>query len=179
MRVEETNIEGVKLIHQFRHDDERGAFIKPFHDTDFKANGIDFELKESFYSTSVKNVIRGMHFHAPPHQHSKIVFCTAGCVLDVALDLRKESSTYGKFVTAELCFQNSQAVYIPEGFAHGFLSLTKESTLFYFVSGEYNREADGGVRYDSFGMDWPLKGNAILSPRDLEFPALVDFKSPF
>jgi dTDP-4-dehydrorhamnose 3,5-epimerase len=179
MRVDNTNIEDVKLIHQFRHDDERGAFIKPFHDTDFKESGIDFQLKESFYSTSVKNVIRGMHFHAPPHEHSKIVFCTAGCVLDVALDLRKDVATYGQFVTAELCFQNNQALYIPEGFAHGFISLTKESTLFYLVSGEYNKDADGGVRYDSFGLDWPVQGNAILSPRDLEFPSLQDFKSPF
>ncbi len=179
MRVDNTNIEGVKVIHQFRHDDERGAFVKPFHDADFKAAGIDFQLKESFYSTSVKNVIRGMHFHAPPHQHSKIVFCTAGCVLDVALDLRKDSPTYGQYASQELCFQNNQALYIPEGFAHGFVSLTKESTLFYFVSGEYNTEADGGVRYDSFGMDWPVEGSGILSPRDLEFDSLGDFVSPF
>ncbi len=179
MRVEKTDIEGVQLIHQFRHDDERGAFVKPFHDTDFKEAGIEFELKESFYSTSVKNVIRGMHFHAPPYQHSKIVFCTAGCVLDVALDLRKGSSTYGKFTTAELCFQNNQALYIPEGFAHGFISLTQESTLFYFVDGMYHAKADGGVRYDSFGLDWPLTGHAILSPRDKAFPTLQEFDSPF
>ena len=70
-------------------------------------------------------------------------------------------------------------MYIPEGFAHGFLSLTKESTLFYFVDGMYSPEADGGVRYDSFGLDWPLDGNAILSPRDLAFSSLVDFESPF
>jgi len=179
MRVDNTNIEGVKLIHQFRHDDERGAFVKPFHDSDFKAAGIDFELKESFYSTSVKNVIRGMHFHSPPHAHSKIVFCTAGCVLDVALDLRKDSPTYGQYATAELCFQNNQALYIPEGFAHGFLSLTEESTLFYFVDGMYSPDVDGGLRYDSFGLDWPLDGNAILSPRDLGFVGLGDFESPF
>lgn len=179
MRVDNTNIEGVKVIHQFRHDDERGAFVKPFHDSDFKAAGIDFELKESFYSTSVKNVIRGMHFHAPPAAHSKIVFCTAGCVLDVALDLRKDSPTYGKYASQELCFQNNQALYIPEGFAHGFLSLTAESTLFYFVDGMYSPEADGGVRYDSFGLDWPVSGNAILSPRDLGFSSLGDFESPF
>lgn len=179
MRVDETNIEGVQVIHQFRHDDERGAFVKPFHETDFKNAGINFQLKESFYSTSVRDVIRGMHFHSPPHAHSKIIFCTAGCVLDVALDLRKDSPTYGQYASQELCFQNNQALYIPEGFAHGFISLTKESTLFYFVSGEYNKEADGGVRYDSFGLDWPVQGNAILSPRDLDFPALADFESPF
>ncbi len=179
MSVEDTNITGVKLIHQFRHDDERGAFVKPFHDTDFKANGIDFVLKESFYSTSVKNVIRGMHFHAPPYAHSKIVFCTAGCVLDVALDLRKDSPTYGQYATAELSFTNHLALYIPAGFAHGFLSLTEESTLFYFVSGEYNKEADGGLRYDSFGLNWPVTDDPILSQRDLEFPALADFESPF
>ena len=100
-------------------------------------------------------------------------------MLDVALDLRKDSPTYGQYATAELCFQNNQALYIPEGFAHGFISLTKESTLFYFVDGMYSPAADGGVRYDSFGLDWPVSGNAILSPRDLAFPTLADFVSPF
>lgn len=178
MRVDNTEIEGVKVIHQFRHDDERGAFVKPFHRADFLENGIDFELKESFYSTSMKGVVRGMHFHSPPKQHAKIVFCTAGCILDVALDLRKESATYGKYVTQELCFENNQALYIPEGFAHGFVGLTKQSTAFYFVSGEYNQEADGGVRYNSFGMDWGVE-SPILSPRDLAFEKLEDFVSPF
>jgi dTDP-4-dehydrorhamnose 3,5-epimerase len=178
MRVEETKIPEVKIIHQFRHDDERGAFVKPFHKSDFLNHGIDFELKESFYSTSLKNVIRGMHFHAPPKQHAKIVFCTAGCILDVALDLRKEAPTYGQYVTQELCFENNQALYIPEGFAHGFISLTESSTAFYLVSGEYNAQADAGVRYDSFGFDWPTDG-PILSPRDLSFETLENFKSPF
>lgn len=179
MQIAETQIPEVKLIHQFRHDDERGSFVKPFHASDFKDAGIDFELKESFYSTSVQNVIRGMHFHAPPYDHTKIVFCTAGSILDVALDLRKESTSYGKFVTAELSQSNHQALCIPKGFAHGFLSLSKESTAFYFVSGEYNQAADGGVRFDSFGFEWPLAGHAILSPRDKAFPALEDFESPF
>ncbi len=178
MRVEETNIADIKIIHQFRHDDERGAFVKPFHKTDLLKHGIDFELKESFYSTSVQGVIRGMHFHAPPKQHAKIVFCTAGCILDVALDLRKNSPTYGQYAAQELSFENNQALYIPEGFAHGFVSLTKSSTAFYLVSGEYNAEADGGVRYDSFGMDWHTD-SPILSARDLAFETLENFKSPF
>ena len=94
-QILDTAIEGVKLIQQFRADDDRGSFVKSFHRSSFSEAGIEFELAESFYSTSKKNVIRGMHFHNPPFDHAKIVFCTQGSILDVALDLRQASSTYG------------------------------------------------------------------------------------
>jgi len=178
MQVEDTFIEGVKTITQFRADDHRGSFVKTFHASSLRENGIDFELKESFYSVSVKNVIRGMHFHHPPFDHDKIVFCTEGSIMDVALDLRKNSSMYGKAVCAELSFENNKALYLPKGFAHGFLTLSERATTFYLVSGEYNKTADDGVLYDSFGFDWDTI-DPILSDRDRSFVSLSSFKSPF
>ncbi len=178
MKIENTNIDAVKIIHQFRADDERGSFVKTFHHSSLKEYGIDFELKESFYSVSTLGVIRGMHFHHPPYEHDKIVFCTEGAILDVALDLRKNSDTYGQYVATELSFVNHKAMYIPKGFAHGFSTLNKTATTFYLVSGEYSKEADDGIRFDSIGIDWNVE-NPILSERDLAFPQLIDFKSPF
>ncbi len=171
MKVSDTQIAEVKLIEQFRHDDARGAFVKTFHATDFKKGGIDFNMQESFYSTSVQNVIRGMHFHTGEMAHDKIIFCTAGHILDVALDIRKGSATYGQYVSAELSFENNNALYIPKGFAHGFCTLSASATTFYLVSGVYSAAHDAGVRYDSFGMVWPTV-TPILSDRDLGFDAL-------
>lgn len=171
MIIKETNIKEVNLIEQFRHDDARGAFVKTFHRANFLEAGIDFNLQESFYSTSVKDVIRGMHFHTNEMAHDKIIFCTSGIILDVALDIRKDSLTYGKYTSAILSFQNNNALYIPKGFAHGFATLSEEATTFYLVSGMYSKDHDAGVRYDSFGMDWGIK-NPILSDRDLSFSGL-------
>ncbi len=178
MTVTPLDIPEVKLIRQPRFNDHRGTFVKTFHSSTLLAHGIDFQLKESFYSTSAKNVIRGMHFQVPPMDHEKIVFCTDGAILDVAVDLRKSSPTYGQFVTAELSAENNQALYIPKGFAHGFLSLTDSSTAFYFVSSEHSPEHDRGILFNSFGLDWQVS-DPILSARDLAFPTLANFDSPF
>lgn len=178
MQVEATQIESVKCIRQFRANDERGSFVKTFHHSALLQEGIDFTLRESFYSVSHQDVIRGMHFHHPPFEHDKIVFCTQGSILDVALDLRKGSSTYGKAASCELSFENNQALFIPKGFAHGFLTLSETATTFYLVSGEYEKNADDGIRYDSFGFDWGIV-NPILSERDKMFTSLKDFTSPF
>ncbi len=178
MIVENTNIPEVKVIQQFKAKDLRGEFVKPFHYTDLRAAGIDFVMKESFYSVSKKNVIRGMHFHAPPFEHEKIVFCTQGTIIDIALDLRKNSATYGHYVSQELSRENGRALFIPKGFAHGFKCLTDDATTFYFISGEYNAYADGGVMYDSFGFDWNIS-DPVMSERDKQFVSLQDFISPF
>jgi dTDP-4-dehydrorhamnose 3,5-epimerase len=123
-------------------------------------------------------VIRGMHFQLPPHQHSKIVFCPRGAILDVILDLRKEQKTYGQYFKVELSAANHKALYIPEGFAHGFKALTDDSLTCYFVSSQYHKEADTGIRYDSFGMNWDEE-SPVVSPRDLSFAELSGFESPF
>ena len=158
--------------------DARGSFVKTFHDTTLKAADIDFTLKESYFSYSHKDVIRGMHFQLPPHQHAKIVFCPHGAILDVIVDLRKGSATFGQCFSQELSQENSLAFYIPEGFAHGFKALTDDALTYYLVTSEYSKDHDTGIRYDSVGFDWEVK-NPIISERDLSFPGIDAFNSPF
>jgi dTDP-4-dehydrorhamnose 3,5-epimerase len=177
MEVEEI-LNGAAIISLPSFLDERGVFVKTFHETGLKQSGINFNLKESYFSTSKKNVIRGMHFQTPPHHHSKIVFCPYGAILDVIIDLRKSSPTYGQYYAQELSLSNHLAYYIPEGFAHGFKALTDDAITYYLVSSEYNKEHDSGIRYDSFGFDWGLN-SPIISQRDIAFPALQDFSTPF
>lgn len=158
--------------------DNRGLFVKTFHDATLKAQGIGFELKESYFSISRKDVIRGMHFQLPPHQHSKIVFCPQGAIMDVIVDLRKASPTYGQYQVQVLSAENHKAFYIPEGFAHGFKSLTDEAITYYLVSSEYHKESDTGIRFDSIGFDWQVD-HPVISGRDMSFVALKEFESPF
>jgi dTDP-4-dehydrorhamnose 3,5-epimerase len=159
--------------------DERGVFVKTYNQPLFQEAGISFTLKESYYSISARHVIRGMHFQLPPHQHAKIVFCPVGAILDVIVDLRKTSPTYQQYAARELSAVNQQAFYIPEGFAHGFKALTDGALTYYLVSSSYHKDADTGIRYDSIGMDWDTAQRPVLSPRDLSFPALEAFLSPF
>ena len=119
-----------------------------------------------------------MHFHHPPYDHEKIVFCTAGNIIDVALDLRKHSSTYGECFATELSSENNKALYIPKGCAHGFLTLSGNASTFYFVSGEYQKEADDGILFSSIDFDWQV-AKPLVSERDLSFVSLAHFNSPF
>lgn len=178
VKIRSSNISAVKIIDQFSSADHRGAFTKTFHWDSLMEQGIQFELKESFYSISKKDVIRGLHFHQPPFDHAKIVFCSKGTILDVALDLRTHSPTYGQHVMQELSSENHLAMYIPSGFAHGFLSLEDDSQTFYFVNGVYHAASDTGILYRDAGINWPVK-TPILSERDLSFPGLHQFQSPF
>src|ERR1700753_1478426 len=123
MTFEPLPLQGAFLITLPAPTDNRGLFIKTFHDTTLRKAGVDFKLKESYFSLSKKDVIRGMHFQTPPHQHSKIVFCPYGAILDVIVDLRKNSPTYGQHYATELSLEKHNAYYIPEGFAHGFKAL--------------------------------------------------------
>jgi dTDP-4-dehydrorhamnose 3,5-epimerase len=171
-------LNGAKIISFPSAQDLRGSFVKTFQESSLQQYGIQFTLRESYFSISKKDVIRGMHFQLPPHQHSKIVFCPQGAILDILLDLRKDSPTYRQFYAHELSATNHQACYIPEGFAHGFKSLTDNAMTYYLVSSEYNKAHDAGIRYDSIGFDWDIK-QPLLSARDLSFGNLQDFESPF
>ncbi len=171
-------LNGAKIITMPSSQDARGVFVKTFHDTNLKAAGIDFVLKESYFSLSKKDVIRGMHFQTPPHQHSKIVFCPQGAILDVIVDLRMDSPTFMQHYATELSAENHKAYYIPEGFAHGFKSLTDDAITYYLVSSEYSQLNDTGVRYDRIGFDWGVQ-DPIISARDLSFIAMLEFESVF
>ncbi len=168
------SLEDVRILTGVYSTDRRGSFKKSIG-----VNDLNWDSAiEIFHTNSTQNVVRGMHFHLPPFDHAKIVFCTEGEILDVALDLRKNSGTYGKYVSRNLSFEKSNALYIPKGFAHGFLSLSEVSTVVYFVDGEYQKEADAGIHFESFGMDWNDE-NKLLSLRDRMFTPLKDFESPF
>jgi dTDP-4-dehydrorhamnose 3,5-epimerase/CDP-3, 6-dideoxy-D-glycero-D-glycero-4-hexulose-5-epimerase len=177
-QIESTPLSDAKLITLPSFLDDRGSFIKTFHDTTLQDAEINFQLKESYFSFSNKDVIRGMHFQLPPHQHAKIVFCPYGAILDVIIDLRRSSSTYGKYYAHELSRENHKAYYIPEGFAHGFKALTEDAMTYYLVTSEYSKDEDTGIRYDSFGFDWEVK-DPIISERDFSFPSLAEFSTPF
>ena len=158
--------------------DDRGIFVKTYHETMLREGGIQFSLKESYFSVSNKDVIRGMHFQLPPHQHSKIVFCPKGTILDVIIDLRKDSATYGQHHAEVLSAENHRAYFIPEGFAHGFKALTGDALTYYLVSSEYHQASDTGIRWDSFGFDWETEA-PLVSDRDRSFKGLGEFDSPF
>jgi len=171
-------LSGAKIITLPSFADARGSFVKTFNEPAFAEMGISFSLKESYFSLSAKSVIRGMHFQLPPWQHSKIVFCPQGAILDVIIDLRKQSPTYGRHFAQELSGANHLAYYIPEGFAHGFKSLTDDAITYYLVSSAYSQPHDTGILYDSIGFDWEVN-EPVISARDLSFVSLQDFETPF
>jgi dTDP-4-dehydrorhamnose 3,5-epimerase len=173
-----TELPGLCLIRPRLFQDARGSFVKTYHQDAFREAGLDFAPREEFFSTSAKNVLRGMHFQLPPAAHAKLVYCLAGGVLDVVLDLRKNSPTFGRFQARELNAANREMFFIPVGFAHGFLALTENATMVYQTDTVYSPAHDAGVRWDSFGFDWPVK-NPVLSERDKNFCALAEFPSPF
>lgn len=178
MKIEHTSIPGLLLLTLPAHPDDRGLFVKIFHESTLREAGIHFPLAESYFSFSKKGVIRGMHFQTPPHAHAKIVFCPVGAIRDVVLDLRKESETFGQHFSQELSAENHHALYIPPGCAHGFESLVEGAMTYYLVSSEYSREHDAGVRWDSFGAAWSV-AQPIVSARDAGFASMADFASPF
>ncbi|HLU16517.1 MAG TPA: dTDP-4-dehydrorhamnose 3,5-epimerase family protein [Edaphocola sp.] len=179
MEFQELSLKDAFLITLPKFDDERGTFVKTFNAALFAAGAdIAFDLQESYFSLSAKDVIRGMHFQMPPHEHAKIVFCPQGAILDVILDLRKDSPSYGQYEARVLSAENHQAYYIPPGFAHGFKSLDEGAMTFYLVSSGYHKASDTGILWNSFGFDWECQA-PVLSPRDKSFVAFEDFQSPF
>ena len=170
-------LRGCWLMPLKRLVDARGAFVKTFARANFEQVLGTFEFKEEFYSQSKSGVIRGMHFQAPPADHTKLVFCAMGSALDVLLDLRK-GPDYGKVASVTLSGEAPNLLAIPPGIAHGFRALSDETILVYKTSCEYAPQHDAGIRWDSFGFDWGADA-PILSERDLAHPSLSDFISPF
>ena len=178
MQLIPTTLEGCYQVRPFFAHDERGTFVKTFHAEQFSALGLPTEWPEEYYSSSRKYVIRGMHFQTPPHEHEKLVYCIQGRVLDVVVDLRKDSHSYGKHFAVELDAKHGCGLMIPKGMAHGFLALTEEVLMTYKVTSVYAPESDSGIKWDSFGLDWGVD-QPIVSVRDSTHPTLADFASPF
>lgn len=169
MLIEDTFIPGLKLIHLDKFTDTRGSFLKVFNEDFFALNGLETNFKESYYSVSHKNVIRGMHFQIPPAELTKLVYVNSGSIVDVILDIRKNSLTFGKCFSINLNCDEPILIYIPIGCAHGFLSLEDTTMVTYLQTSCYNNSCDKGIKYNSFGMDWGII-NPIMSERDLSFP---------
>jgi dTDP-4-dehydrorhamnose 3,5-epimerase len=178
--VHPTPLAGLVSLEPKAFTDHRGSFVKTFHAPAFQELGLPFEIREEFFSLSHRHVLRGLHFQAPPTDHAKLVYCPAGAVLDVVLDLRRRSPTCGQFHAEELTETNRRILFIPSGLAHGFLTLSESALMVYKTTSVHDPACDQGIRWDSIGFPWPLGDAApILSRRDAGFPALADFVSPF
>ncbi|MDX2227631.1 MAG: dTDP-4-dehydrorhamnose 3,5-epimerase family protein [Verrucomicrobiae bacterium] len=173
-----TEIDGLfQLVPEMRHD-ARGFFVKNFNTDLFSSLGLDFTPREEFFSRSARGVLRGMHFQTPPFEGVKVVTCLDGRVLDVVLDLRKNSRTFGKTVSFELDGTAISSVFIPPGCAHGFRTLSETAFLFYSTGSVYSPAHDQGILWSGFGFDWGTE-NPLLSDRDRTFPTLDEFSNPF
>lgn len=182
MNVIKTDIDGVVIIEPKIFEDSRGYFFESYNDLEFinKVGFVDFVQDNE--SKSSYGVMRGLHFQKPPYTQAKLVRCVRGAVLDVAVDLRKDSPTYGKHVAVELTEDNHRQLFIPKGFAHGFAVLSDEAVFQYKCDNFYTPQADGGINIldESLGIDWRIpKDKAILSDKDTKHPLLKDFETPF
>lgn len=178
MKVTELLLPGCKLIDLPHSSDERGRFVKTFHQAELLKCGIEFQHKEEFYSWSERHVLRGMHFQTPPFAHQKLVHCAAGQVLDLLVDLRKSSATFGQSCTVALSAAQPQLLYLPIGIAHGFLALTAQTLMLYQTDSLYAPAHDKGINWRSLSIHLPLS-EPVVSSRDQGFPALDRFESPF
>lgn len=174
----ETKIPGCYELQARNLSDDRGAFVKTYHRDWFKSLGLCADWAEQYCSVSKPCVVRGLHFQLPPHEHAKLVYCVSGRVLDVALDLRKRSPTYGEHICLELSAVQANMLYLPAGLAHGFSTYDEPAIMVYNVSSVYHAESDTGIHWNSAGIEWPHK-RPKLSGRDQNFEQLSTFDSPF
>ncbi len=177
MDIINSPIPGCYVLQPDIHSDPRGSLVKTYNEKLYFLLGKNFEMVEEFFSISKKNVIRGMHFQLPPHDHDKLVFCMNGAVLDIVLDLRVGNG-YGKFSVIELSEINRHILFIPKGVAHGFLAKSEEATMIYKTNALRLPEHESGILWNSFGYEWGIR-DPILSERDQQLECLLKFNSPF
>jgi dTDP-4-dehydrorhamnose 3,5-epimerase len=172
MLFTETKLRGAFVVEPARHGDERGFFARTWSRREFEERGLSPSLEECNVSYSARRgTLRGMHYQAAPHAQAKLVRCTAGAVYDCIIDLREDSTTFKQWVAVELSAENGVQLYVPEGFAHGFLTLEERTEVFYQMSSVYVPEAGRGVRWDdpAFGVEWPREVE-VINERDRTYP---------
>jgi dTDP-4-dehydrorhamnose 3,5-epimerase len=182
MEVVKTAIEGVYIIEPKVFGDSRGYFFESFSEREFKEKVGDINFVQDNESMSKYGVMRGLHFQRPPYAQSKLVRCVKGKVLDVAVDIRKGSPTFGQHVAVLLTEDNHRQFFVPRGFAHGFAVLSDTAIFQYKCDNFYAPQADGGIsiKDESLGIDWQIPtDNALLSEKDMNHALLKDFDSPF
>ena len=175
-------MKSILLTIPHRFADERGFFAETYSRHKYKDMGVDVEFVQDNHSLSREvGTLRGLHFQAPPHAQGKLVRCGRGALFDVVVDIRRASQTYGQWQGYELSAENGYQLYVPIGFAHGFVTLEAESETVYKCSDYYAPETESAIRWDDpeIGIEWPVKGRPILSEKDAVAPLLRDFESPF
>ncbi len=180
MEIIKTGIAGLLIVKPQVFEDHRGYFFESYNKEKFLSQGIDQNFVQDNESKSMKGVLRGLHFQAPPFAQGKLVRVMKGAVLDVAVDLRKQSPTYGKWASIELTESNKWMYWVPPGFAHGFLTLDDNTVFFYKCTNVYNKMSEGSIRWNDpdLGIDWGVS-QPLLSDKDREAPLFKDFASPF
>jgi dTDP-4-dehydrorhamnose 3,5-epimerase len=178
MRVLNTDIEGVVIVEPKVFGDERGYFMESFSERDFEAHmGLNVRFVQDNESCSKRGVLRGLHFQKEPYAQAKLVRVVRGRVLDVAVDIRPESPTFGKYVMTELSGDNHRQMFIPKGFAHGYVVLEDDTVFQYKCDEYYHPEAEGGIAWNDpqIGIEWPIaEGEVILSEKDQNRPLLSE-----
>ena len=180
MYIVKTSIEGLLLIKPKVFEDDRGYFFESWSKVGFSENGLDLDFVQDNQSLSSKGVLRGLHFQNPPYAQGKLVRVIKGAVLDVALDIRKYSPTYGQHFSVELSEENKTIFWVPPGFAHGFITLKDDTIFTYKCTGVYNAESEGSLLWndDALNIDWRID-NPLVSDKDLLAGGFKSFESQF
>ena len=180
MKIIKTFIKDLYVIEPQLYKDERGFFFESYNKKELNKL-IKLDFIQDNESKSIKGVIRGLHFQIPPHDQSKLVSCKSGIILDLAVDLRKSSKTYGKFFSVELSSKNNKQLLIPKGFAHGFQVLSDQAIVNYKVDKYYNPDSESGIIWNDkdLSIEWNNDVEPILSIKDSKLESLKNFKSPF
>ena len=183
MKIEDTRLEGVKILIPNRFSDDRGFFSEVWNQKTLAALGLHLNFVQDNHSYSAKpGTVRGLHYQSPPHPQDKLVRVARGSVLDVAVDVRRGSPSYGEWVGVELSAENGRQLLIPVGFLHGFVTLEANTEVLYKCTDYYAKDCDGAVRFDDadIGIDWGFApGQFVLSEKDLTAPSFKQFDSPF
>lgn len=182
MNIIKTPLEGLLVIEPQLFRDARGYFVETYNEQRYLDAGIDARFVQDNQSCSSYGVVRGLHFQRPPYTQTKLVCCTQGKVLDVAVDLRKDSKTFGQWFSVELTEENHRQFFIPRGFAHGFSVLSEKAVFTYKCDNLYHPEADGGILLSDpdLNIDWQVpEEHRILSEKDTKHPLLKNFDNPF
>lgn len=183
MNIIKTEIEGLVILEPKIFSDSRGYFFESYSKRELdEALGYEVNFVQDNQSKSSRGVVRGLHFQRPPYAQAKLVRCIKGRVLDVAVDLRKDSPTFGKYVAVELTEDNNRQFFVPRGFAHGFSVLSEEAVFQYKCDNYYAPQADGGINLNdpALGIEWGIAlEDRILSEKDTNLPNLNDIESPF
>lgn len=181
MKAERSPLQGVLYFTPYRHQDDRGFFMESWRDEWYAQLEIPFPfIQDNHARSKEKGVLRGLHFQCPPYAQSKLIWVTRGAILDVVVDLRKSSPTHGQWFSIRLSAENGTRLYVPRGFAHGYLTLQQETEVQYKVDAYYNPQHEGGLLWNDpeLAISWGI-ATPVLSPKDSELPALHDLDSPF